>query len=459
MWYSGLENPNPEGPPMTFRPATALLVATTLLLAVSSSLAASDAESYWPQWRGPLGTGVAPRATPPLEWSETRNVRWKLELPGKGHSTPVVWGDRLFVTTAVPYGEPIPPQPDTAPGAHDNLPVTSRQEHVVLALSRREGKVLWRRTARRALPHEGGHYTTTFASASPATDGERVFAFFGSRGLYALAAADGALQWEKDFGTMHTKHGHGEGSSPVLHGDTLVVNWDHEGQSFLAALDARTGDERWKVLRDEDTSWASPIVVEHEGKAQVVVSGTNRLRGHILASGELVWECGGLSQNVVASPVAASGMVFAASSYEKRSLLAVRLAGARGDITGTDHVAWTRDRGTPYVPSPLLYGEALYFLRHYQGILTRVEARTGKEEPGAIRLGAIGDVYASPVGAAGRVYVTDRAGLTAVITHGARPEVLAENRLDDSFSASPALAGGEIYLRGERRLYCIAEGK
>jgi outer membrane protein assembly factor BamB len=258
---------------------------------------------------------------------------------------------------------------------------------------------------------------------------------------------------------MRTKHGHGEGASPALHGDTLIVNWDHEGPSFLVAFDKRTGRERWRVARDEVSSWATPIVVEHGGRPQVVVSGTRRLRGYDLATGKVIWECGGLSHNIVASPVAADGMVFAGSSYEKQALLAVRLDGAKGDLTGTDRVAWVRSRGTPYVPSPLLYDGALYFLRHYQGILTRVEAKTGRDRPGAFRLPGIGNVYASPVAAAGRVYVTDRDGTTLVLSAGDRPEVLALNRLDDRFSASAAVADRELYLRGDRSLYCLAEGR
>lgn len=256
---------------------------------------------------------------------------------------------------------------------------------------------------------------------------------------------------------MQTLHGHGEGSSPALHDGTLIVNWDHEGSSFVVALDARTGKERWKVARDEVSSWSTPLVVEHQGRTQVIISATRRIRGYDLATGDVVWECGGLSRNVIASPVAAAGMVFAGSSYEKRAMLAIRLDGARGDITGTDRVVWTRDRDTPYVPSPLLYEDKLCFLRHYQGILSCVNARTGDTLYGPVRLPGIYDVYASPVGAAGRVYITSRDGTTLVLRHGSAPEVLALNRLDDSFSASAAVAGGELFLRGEEYLYRIAD--
>jgi outer membrane protein assembly factor BamB len=434
------------------------LVITCLLAgAAGAERGRAAAQHNWPQWRGPLGTGVAPDARPPVEWSETRHIRWKTALPGKGHSTPVVWGERIFLTTAIPYGPAVKPRFPDRPGAHDNLALTHPHEFVVLAVSRRDGKILWRQTVRKEAPQEAGHVSASLASASPVTDGERLFAFFGSRGLYCLDLS-GKLLWKKDLGAMHTKHGHGEGSSPALHGETLIVNWDHEEQSFLVALDKRTGRQRWRVARAEDTSWATPIVVEHGGKAQVIVPGTKRLRGYDLASGAVLWECGGLSSNVVASPVAADGVVYAGSSYDTRALLAVRLDGARGDVTGTKQVVWARRRGAPYVPSPLLYGDTLYTLQHYQGILSRLDVRTGEDRGGPFRLEAISDVYASPVGAAGRVYVTSRDGVTQVISHGAgTPRALAVNRLDDRFSASAAVAGRDLFLRGERHLYCIAD--
>jgi len=422
----------------------------------ASQPAAENAGLYWPQWRGPMATGVATSADPPVEWSETRNIRWKIALPGNGNSTPIVWGDRVFLTAAVPYGDPLEPRHDTAPGVHDSVAVTRQHRFVALAISRREGKIIWQRTLTTELPHEGGHYTGSLASNSPATDGEHLFAFFGSRGLYALGL-DGKLKWKTGLGKMQTKHAHGEGSSPALYHDTLIVNWDHEGESSVMAFDKNSGEHRWAVGRDEVTSWATPIVVEHQGKAQVIISGTRRLRSYDLATGKVIWECGGLSANIVASPVAANGMVYAASSYESRALLAIRLDGARGDITGTDQVVWTRTRGTPYVPSPLLYGDSLYFLTHYQGILSRVHAKTGRDQPGAFRLPGITNVYASPVGATDRVYITDRSGTTLVISHESQPRVLAKNHLDDIFSASAALVGRELFLRGQRNLYCIAE--
>ena len=214
--------------------------------------------SNWPQWRGPLGTGVAPDANPPVEWSDRdwQNIRWKTKLPGRGHSTPIVWDDRIFITTAIPFGKALPPRYSQAPGAHDNVPVTHRQKFVVIALDRPTGKIVWQRTLRELLPHEGHHETASLASNSPVTDGEHVYAFFGSYGLYCLDF-DGNEEWHADFGLLQPLHGHGEGSSPALFGETLIVNCDHEGGSFVVALDKRTGKQRWKVARDEVTSWAT----------------------------------------------------------------------------------------------------------------------------------------------------------------------------------------------------------
>ena len=436
------------------------LLALSYLLALPAAAdddgAAAAGKQYWPQWRGPLGTGVAPDANPPVEWSEDKNVRWKLALPGSGHSTPIVWGDRVFVSSAVPYGDSVDPVTTHAPGAHDYVAPTQRYKFMLLAIDRADGKIIWQRILREELPHEGGHTTGSLASNSPVTDGELLFAFFGSRGLYCLNM-DGELQWETDLGDMETLHAHGEGSSPALYGDMLIVNWDHEGQSFVVAFDKRTGEQRWKVARDEVSSWSTPLVVEHDGKPQVIISATKRVRSYDLATGDVIWECSGLSSNVVASPVAADGMVYVCSSYDFQAMLAIRLEGATGDITGTGHVVWTLDRLTSYVPSPLLYGKTLYFLMHNQGTLSILEAKTGQIRDGPFRLGGIGNVFGSPVGAANRVYITDRRGRTLVLSHGATPEILALNRLNDSFSASPALVEGELYLRGERNLYCIAE--
>jgi outer membrane protein assembly factor BamB len=412
---------------------------------------------YWAQWRGPLANGVAPLANPPIEWSEQKNVRWKVKLPGPGHSSPIVFGDRVYVMGAAPIGEAQPAVHDSAPGVHDSVPVTHRHQYFVMALSRTDGRVLWKRVVREEWPHEGGHTTGSQASNSPTTDGEFIYAFLGSRGLYCLDM-NGEVKWEKDLGKMQTLHAHGEGSSPVLHGDTLIVNWDHEGSSFLHAFHKRTGQQLWKVARDEKTSWSTPLVVEHEGKPQIIVSATKRVRGYDLATGALLWECSGLTDNVVSSPVFARGIVIAGNSYYSQAMVAIRLAGAKGDVSGTTNVVWRLNRLTPYVSSPLLYDDTLYHIRHNQNVLVRLDPLTGKFRGDALRLEGIRDfIFASPVGASGRIYVTARDGTTVVLRHDKENAPLAVNRLDDSFSASPAVVDNELYLRGEKFLYCLAE--
>lgn len=430
----------------------------TIAVAVSAQATAESTESpaqNWPQWRGPLGTGVAPLGDPPVEWSEEKNVRWKVAIPGRGHGTPIVWGEKIFLTAAVPFGPQLEPRKSGRPGAHDNLAVSQRHRFIALAVARDTGRIVWQKTLREGLPKEGAHYTASLASASPVADGDHVFAFFGSHGLFCLDHS-GNVVWQKELGQMHTKHGHGEGASPVLHGSTLVINWDHEEDSFIVALNKATGDGLWRKSRKEVTSWATPIIVDHEGKQQVIVCGTSRVRGYDLLNGDVLWECGGLSANIVATPVYADGIVIAGSSYEKRTMLAIRLVGSAGDITDSEQVIWSRRRGTPYVPSPLLYDGALFFHAHYQSVLTRLNAKTGEENPGPFRLPGIGNVYASAVGAAGRVYVTDLDGTTLVFSNEDRPRILARNVLDDRFNASAAIIGKQLILRGEKFLYSIS---
>jgi outer membrane protein assembly factor BamB len=433
------------------------LLASLAPAATAETNSIADPLRNWPQWRGPLANGVAPLANPPVEWSEKKNVRWKVELPGKGHSSPIVFGDRVYVMAATPVGPAKKPVLDSAPGVHDSVPVARTNQYLVMALARSDGRTLWKTIVHEGWPHEGGHETGSPVSNSPVTDGRLLYALFGSRGLYCLDT-NGAVKWHKDLGKMQTLHAHGEGSSPVLYRDTLIVNWDHEGESFLVAFDKVTGKQLWKTARDEKTSWSTPLIVEHEGRPQVVVSATKRVRGYDLATGKELWECDGLTDNVVASPVQWRDMIIAGNSYYKQAMVAIRLTGAAGDISGTTNVVWRLNRLTPYVPSPLLYDDTHYHLRHNQNVLVRLDPATGQLRGEPVRLDGIRDfIFASPVGAAGRIYITGRDGATVVLRHDAGNATLAVNRLEDSFSASAALVDREIYLRGERFLYCIAE--
>ncbi len=434
--------------------ATLVVAAAGVLLATVLVEINPEAERFWPQWRGPYATGVSQYATPPLEWSETENIRWKVEIPGRGSSSPVVWGDRVFLLTAIPVGMSV----EASHNPRGGFRPRGVHRFVVMALNREDGSVTWERTAREEEPHEASHQDNgTWASSSAVTDGEHVFAYFESHGLYAYTM-DGELVWEKDFGKKAMRNQFGEGSTPVLYEDRLVIVWDHlDGQSFVAAIDKNTGEEIWRDDRDEIDTWATPLVVEHEGRPQVIVPGMNRLKSYDLETGDIVWESEGLTMNPIPSPVTEDGMVYAMSGFRGNDLKAIRLDGARGDITGTDSIVWEMNRDTPYVPSPLLYDGILYFLKTNSGILSVFEAKTGTPHYALQRLADVPNVFASPVGADGRVYLAGRDGATMVIRHGETFEVLATNTLDDGFDASPALVGDEIYLRGYTYLYSIGE--
>jgi outer membrane protein assembly factor BamB len=430
------------------------LVATLAsLLLLQSNQPPSRTAEHWPQWRGPYATGVSKSATPAIEWSETKHVKWKVEIPGRGSASPIVWGDRLFLLTAVPA---------SATGDAVHAPLGGAQirpvhKFLVLAIDRHTGKVVWERTAKEEAPHEASHPENgTWASSSAITDGEHVIASFESRGLFAYDM-QGSPIWQKDLGDKHMRNTFGEGSTPALYRNRLVVVWDHQGESFVVTLDKRTGNEIWRQKREEIDSWATPLIVEQAGRAQVVTSGMNKVRSYDLETGELIWQTAGLTMNPIPSPVAGDGFVYLTSGFRGNSLKAIRLAGAKGDITGTDAVVWTLDRDTPYVPSPLLYDGIIYFLKTNTGLLSAYDAKSGKPHFQLQRLGAAPEVFASPVGAAGRVYIPSRDGTTVVLRHGPAFEVLAQNTLADGFDASPALVGGDMYLRGYKYLYCIAD--
>ena len=417
--------------------------------------ASKEAEKYWPQWRGPYATGESPHGNPPIEWGEGKNVRWKVEIPGRGSSTPVVWGDRLYVTAEVPKeGEPAESSRRPFLVFGPTLVTASQvRRFVVLAIDRESGRTLWETTVREQLPHEGTHEYGNFATGSPITDGERVWAFFGSRGLFCLDY-EGKVQWQRDFGDMETHMGFGEGASPVLYGDVIVVPWDHQGDSFVVAVRKDTGEEIWRAARDEITSWSTPIVVVNDGKPQVVTSATRRVRSYDLATGKLLWESRGMTRNVIPSPVEKDGVVYVMSGFRGSALQAIRLSSAREDITDTDAIVWEHGRDTPYTSSPLLHDGTLYFMKSNSNVLSVFDSKTG-ERHYQQRLRALGDVFSSPVGAAGRVYITGRRGSTVELESGPEHKVLATNELDEGCMASPAVYDKAIYLRTETHLYRI----
>jgi len=430
-----------------------LLVGLTALGAHADSI-----DENWPTWRGPRANGVALKGDPPVNWSESQNIKWKVKLPGMGSSTPVIWEDKIFIQTAeLTAEEPqIPDQPRTQRRGPPSTPTpTVPYKFNIVCLDRQTGKLLWERTAREAIPHEGHHLSGTFASYSPITDGEYVWASFGSRGLHCYDV-DGNHKWSVDLIKMRKRLRFGEGSSPVLAGNAIIVVMDHEDDSKIFAFNKNNGDLIWEKDRDEGTSWATPLVVTVDDALQVITSASSLIRSYDVRTGDLIWQCGRLTSNVIPSPVVGFGNVYCMSGHRGYALLAIEL-GHTGDLTGSDAIVWEIDKGTPYVASSLLYGERLYVLKGRNAVLSCYEAQTGKPVFEGQELDGMETVYASLVGAAGRIYIADRNGTTTVIKQSDVFEVLATNTLDDGFDASPVVKGDELYLKGNTHLYCIAK--
>lgn len=424
---------------------------------------------YWPTWRGPGMAGIYTEGNPPVTWSESENIKWKVKLVNdRSNSSPVIWKDRVIFQTAVetersgevaaPTEEDRSPQRKRRPGEQfGGKKPTNLYEFNVVCLDRKTGKTKWETTVSEAVPHEGHHDDHGYASFSPVTDGKLIWVNFGSRGVHCLDM-NGNIKWSKAVDKMKTRNSFGESSSPAIAGDKLIVVMDHEGDSYIIALNKKTGDIAWKKPRDERTSWTTPVVVKVGGKLQVVVNGYKRIRSYDPKDGKVIWECGGQTDCVVTSPVAGLGMVYCASGFRGSALQAIKL-GKTGDLTGTDAIVWQVDEATPYVPSPLLYDGKLYVCSVNKGIISVYDAKTGKPHYVKQALDEIKGIYASPVAAGGRVYFTGRKGVVYVIKASEKFEVLAVNKLDDSIDASPAFAGDEMYLKGKEYLYCIAGSK
>jgi outer membrane protein assembly factor BamB len=413
--------------------------------------------SHWPQWRGPDFNGMA-RGDAPLKWSDTENIKWKAAIPGRGFSTPVVWGEKIFLTTAIPTGKT---GNLSSEGRHPNGGAGANQEHqfAVLCLNRKTGQVIWQKVAKTVVPHEGYHRMYgSFASNAPVTDSKHLYAFFGSRGIYCYDL-DGKLMWEKDFGVrMRMRNEFGEGTAAVVHDNTLILNFDQESDSFIVALDKRNGKELWRQSRDEVSAWATPLVIEHGGRQQVVVNATKKVRSYDLQSGKVIWECGGLGLNAIPAPVYHEGILYAMTGHREPKLMAIKL-GKEGDLTGTDAVLWSETRGLSYTPSPVLFDGKLYALTD-NGMLSCFDAKTGTPYYHRTRLPKPYNFKASPVGANGKLYLASEDGDIIVVKMGEKFEVLATSTLEDQvFIASPVIVDGDLYLRGQNTLFCITEKK
>lgn len=401
--------------------------------------------------------GVAPHANPPIQWSTTENIKWKLDLPGQSNATLIIWADRVFVVTATESErtvDQLPAPKMEPPGGYRTKRPKNFYQFRVYCVDRKTGEIPWQRLAIECVPHEGHRGNNTYASGSPTTDGKRLYVTFGSYGLFCYDL-DGNLIWKRDLGDMVTRFGWGEGASPAVYGDALAVNWDHEGSSAVYVLDAGTGQTRWQAKRDEETTWGTPLIVAYRGTEQLILNATRRVTSYDLDSGNVIWECGGQTAVPILSPVVLGDMVICMTGYRRSAAYAIGL-GAKRDITGTDRIRLHHSRNTPYVPSPLLYGDRLYFTKVNQAVLSCLNARTGKSLMESVRLPDLREIYASPLGAADRIYFVGRDGTTVVIKNQTKLEVLAVNRLDDPIDASPAAVGKELFLRSRERLYCIA---
>lgn len=433
-----------------------------VLFACGSMTLAADFKTEkmanWHHWRGANADGSAPQADPPLKWDASTNIQWMVKLPGKGSSTPMVWGDKIFVLTAVETDRVATaserPKPDPRFKTKPEPP-TNFYRFIVLCLDRNTGTKHWEKVAAERVPHEGHHETHSYAAGSPTTDGKFLYASFGSFGTYCYDF-DGNLKWSRELGPLHTRMGWGEAVTPVITGESLLINYDQEADSALYCLDAATGKDRWVAKRDEKTSWNTPLVVTHEGKTQVITSGTTRIRSHDLADGKIIWECGGMTVNPIPSVVKYNDAAICMSGYKGAMVVSVPLS-SKGDLGENGKVNWRYTSGTPYVPSPALVGDRLYFTAVNSNLLTVLDASTGKPIYEKERLPQTRSFYGSPLSAAGRIYFTDQSGTTVVLKAGDTFEVLAINKLADKFDASPVAVGKQLFLRSHGALYCIEE--
>lgn len=432
-----------------------------------------DAQN-WPSFRGDGAAGVAAAASPPppVRWDVPRavNVAWKTPIPGLGHSSPIVWRDRIFVTTAVSSASKavFRPEPLSRDGEVTNVDSAGDEPaHAwkLLALDRRTGKVIWERTAHQGVPTVKRHVKNSHASSTPATDGKRVVAWFGSEGLHTYNM-DGRLLWKVDLGAQDVGWSYdpdyqwGVASSPIIHRDMVIVQCDRQADSFIVAFDVQTGKERWRTERDEIPSWATPAVVEFDGGAVVVANATQAIRAYDLATGKERWRIEGNSELTVPTPIAAHGLVFVSSGYRPiQPIYAVR-PGAKGDVTpakdapSNDHVVWSTRRGGPYITTPIVVGDILYVCAN-NGVLTAYRARTG-ERVYQQRVASGESFSASPVAANGHLYLASEDGDVFVVRAGEAFELVATNAIGEVVLATPAIAGGMILVRAERHLFALA---
>jgi outer membrane protein assembly factor BamB len=398
-----------------------ILVATLTISVLGPLLGAVD---QWPQFRGSQSTGVADDAALPETWSATRNVVWKAEIPGSGWSSPVVWGDRIFLTSVISSVAPETPKKGLYFGGNRESIPTDEHRWMVYVIDWKTGKIVWEREVHRGSPRSSHHLKNTYASETPVSDGERVYAYFGNLGLFVFDM-EGKPVWSEHWGPFRTRYGWGTAASPVLYKERVYVVNDNDDQSFLAALDKRTGKQIWRVQRDEASNWSTPFIWENEQRTEIITSGTRKVRAYDL-DGKVLWELGGMSSIVIPTPFAQHGLLYLASGYvgdNVRPVFAVRPS-ARGDIslkeneTGNEYIAWYQRQAGPYNPSPLVYGDFYYTLLD-RGMMTCHEARTGREIYGKQRIDPETTAFtASPWAYNGKIFALSEDGDTFVIQAG-----------------------------------------
>ena len=444
---------------MKFSSRISTVVAISFLLTLTI-LNSNAGASNWPQWRGPNGQGVSVEKGLPDEWSNTKNVKWKTPIEGRGHSSPIVWGKKIFLTTALD-GAAIPGR---KPGVTHKMADGSDFVHPdavgadlmhtfkVVCLDRTTGKVLWERTAYEGPVHDSRHKKASFASSTPATDGKYVFAFFGSEGLYAYDY-NGKQLWKQNLGKLGTASV-GYGVSPILYKNLVIMLCDDSGgNSFIAAFDKRTGKEAWRVARKVDITWSTPVLVQTAKGTELVAGAAEAIIAYDPLTGKELWRHKGLESNAVPTPVVSNDLVVVTSGYPAKIALAIK-AGGSGDVTGTPNLVWSYNKGTAYVPSPILYGDYVY-LTTDRGLLTCLDVKTGKVVYEGARVPKAVIFQASPVAFEDKILLTSEEGDTYVIKAGPKHEVLRTNSLGEPVSASPAIADGTIYIRGDKNLYAI----
>jgi outer membrane protein assembly factor BamB len=451
------------------RPLIFSTVLTLGLLALAafnlSQTQAKPPSSNWPQWRGPESQGVSAEKNLPTEWSDTKNVLWKTPIAGLGYSQPIIWDKKVFLTTAV-EGAAAPAEhkpPKHMLGETEfKHPEWYGSDKIhtfkVLCLDRDSGKVLWEKTSYEGPVFDHRHKRGTYAAPTPVTDGKYVITYFGSEGVYCYDF-NGKLVWQKNLGGIST-FGMGVGTSPVLHGDLVILNCDQSlgkpKDSFMVALDKKTGKEVWRVTRPVQGSWATPVIVKTSTRAEMLVSGNEFLISYDPATGKEFWRATGLKSHAIATPVVLGDLAVFSSGYPAKVITAVKLGGS-GVIDGTDKIAWKYNKGTAYVPSPILYGDHVYLMSD-AGILTCLNAKTGEIIYEGGRVPVATKFYgASPVAFEDKILLTSDDGDTFVIKAGPKHEVLGTNSLGEPVRTSIAIADGKLFVRGEKNLYCIGK--